>query len=414
MVMTTSLPADDHDSLLEPGFATRFRHELLSHSAHLPIAILIVEWLLAPAGYFLRIDPYQLLIAALAQAFFLAQPLRPSPRWLFFGNLIGPALYSSFEFAHEGWAFIQQPQHWAYWDVSLAFAVLQSSRRQWPRLAQPALLLENIIRALAPVLIYALFELGEKPDWMGFFEDSAHVYLTLVVILLGLTLGLADINRHQISQALAEKARQLHQLSSWGFGRHVVADALTNARSIEPQRRKRAVLFMDIRGFTAWSEPRSPEAVVAMLDEFYAAATRSLRAFSPTKIKVSADEVMAVFVDSRTALVAAGVLRKQVHAALAPYQLAAGMGLHAGPLVEGLMGSEDVKNFDVIGDAVNTAARLCANAGAGELLVSESLLKEIGMVGEQPARLILAKGKREPVAARVLESNDVSPVSGQQ
>lgn len=161
------------------------------------------------------------------------------------------------------------------------------------------------------------------------------------------------------------------------------------------------MLFMDIRGFTAWSETQSPEAVVSMLNAYYAASERTLQPLVPIKIKFTADEVMAVFADKTQAFAAARQLQKVATQVLDAYQLAVGLGLHAGPVVEGLLGCASVKAYEVIGDAVNTASRLCSAAGANELLVSPSALSGLSLASF-PLRYIEAKGKRNPLAVRVL------------
>ena len=62
----------------------------------------------------------------------------------------------------------------------------------------------------------------------------------------------------------------------------------------QQQRVQRTVLFMDIRGFTSWSEAKSPEMVVTMLNEFYEMAEQIVAAGGGTKPHFIGDEVMAV------------------------------------------------------------------------------------------------------------------------
>lgn len=402
--------------MLAPSYAARVAQQFFTHSAHAPLTILILEWLLSGGHYFGEPDAYVLICAALVQAAWLAHPHALQTRWIVIGNLLGVLVYSLVESLLEGPGFFAQPQHIAYWAIAITFTVLEGGRHHWrghAGLNHALLLLVNIARAAIPVLLYAVFEARSKHAPMNlaqFFADSAHVYLAIVVLLLGILLGFADLTLQRTQQALRALAERLHQLSSWGFGAQVVAAALADAEQVALKRQERAMLFMDIRGFTAWSENQSPEAVVNMLNAYYAASEATLQPQAPIKIKFTADEVMAVFSDKSQAFAAARQLQTAVAEVLGAYQLAVGLGLHAGPVVEGLLGSVSVKAYEVIGDAVNTASRLCSVAGAGELLVSQAALPGISL--EQfPLRQVEAKGKREPLAVRVLELNH-APVAG--
>lgn len=397
----------DVDGLLAPPYAARVAQQLFTHSAHAPVTLLILEWLLAGSGYFAKPDGYILIGTAVAQACWLAHANRRHTRWIVAGNLLGVACYSLLESMLEGARFFTEAQHLAYWAIAAAFAVLQGLRHHFdarPNLRHGLLLLENIARAAIPVLLYAVYEarFAHTPlNLEKFFHDSAHVYLTIVVLLLGILLGFADITLRRMQRALRGLAKRLHELSSWGFGSHVVAAALHDVKQVMLQRQERAMLFMDIRGFTAWSERQSPEAVVGMLNDYYAASEGVLLAFPPIKLKFTADEVMAVFADKQQAFRAALQLQLTAMQVLAPFGLSVGLGLHAGPVVEGLLGSAGVKAFEVIGDAVNTASRLCSAAMPGELLVSETVNPGVAL-SRFPLRHIEAKGKREPIAVRVL------------
>jgi class 3 adenylate cyclase len=161
---------------------------------------------------------------------------------------------------------------------------------------------------------------------------------------------------------------------------------------------------MDIRGFTRWSEPRPPEEVVNLLNRYYQTAEATLNLHHVIKFKLSADEVMAIFPKVDDGLQAALKLRPQISALLGRHGLGVGIGLHVGPLVEGLLGSKDVKAYDVIGDTVNTAKRIESSAGPGELLISEAVRIAIGTTFRAgPKRQIAVKGKEEPISLYPLE-----------
>lgn len=390
------------EELLAPGYASRTLQQFFTHAAHAPLTIIILEWLLSGGGYFHDADPYILIISALAQAAWMGNTYNATGVGMLLGNLMGVGLYTLGEGLIEGSEFFDYPQHHVYWLIAGVFAVLQMLRINAKALAEPLLLIENILRAAIPLLFYAVFEARAEHtaiDIDKFLNDSAHRYLTIVVLLLGILLGFADIALRRAQAALRHLAGRLHQLSSWGFGANVVSAALTDASTVALQRQQRAILFMDIRGFTAWSEPQPPEAVVAMLNAFYDAAENCLRPFAPIKIKFTADEVMATFADNAAGLAAARALQSTAAKVLQPYGLTAGGGVHAGPVVEGLLGSAGTKAYDLIGDAANTASRLCSAARPGELLVSES----IPLSENFPQREIQAKGKQQPLLVRAID-----------
>ena len=80
-----------------------------------------------------------------------------------------------------------------------------------------------------------------------------------------------------------------------------------------------------------------------------------------------------------------------------------GIGVHAGLAYVGKVGTSGVNDFTALGDTVNTAARLQAEAAAGEVVLSEALYESV--TGDYPGleqRVVTLRGKEEPMAIRVL------------
>lgn len=96
-----------------------------------------------------------------------------------------------------------------------------------------------------------------------------------------------------------------------------------------------------------------------LLNSCYRAAECALANQPPIKLKYTADEVMAVFADASEAVQAARRMLEATQPLLAQVGLGAGAGVRQGPVVEGLIGGEDTRAYDFIGDTVNTAKRLC-------------------------------------------------------
>ena len=408
--MTPSKPFHGLDPNSAPSglgdtLPSRIARNFFTHSGHVPLTLLILELLLAPkiSGYFIEPDPYLLLLAGIVQAVAMGNAEHRGWRLAFLGNLVGPLLYSLTEAGIEGLQFFSQWHHLAYWFYALAFTLLHGWQAHAGRILAPLVLIENLLRATIPLLMYALFEvLASRGTHTlgGFFLDPAHEFLSIVLLLIGGLLGFADLNLRRSLATIRLLAARLREYSAWALGNGILDRAIADSTTLNLQRVERAVLFMDLRGFTAWSERQPPETVVGMLNDYYRAAEESLQPYSPIKLKYTADEVMAVFADAAQAAAAGRALLAALPQ-LRMHGLGAGIGLHQGPVVEGVLGGNTVKAYDFIGDTVNTAQRLCDAAAAGEFLASAITARAIGAPLED-LRTIAVKGKSEPLEVCVL------------
>lgn len=398
------------DARISGSFSTRFWLELFGNTAHFPLANLLLELLIEkPLDYLRAPDPYILVIGSLVQAYWLTRwqtSLHPRRFW---GNLIGPALYTLVEGILEGPRFFSAPHHLAYWGFSIVIGALQSLRLRLPIVFNnPIIVIENVTRTSILFLMYAIFETHANPTQTAslneFFGDASHQFIGLAVLFLGFIIGLANLTADRYLGLLKETLAQLKKYSEWLLGSDLLIQTFTNPSALSLTRRERTVMFMDIRGFTRWSETQSPENVVNQLTKFYQVTESILIRHSPIKFKLSADEVMAVFSTTDSAIRAALELRSQVNQLLSSAHLGVGIGLDSGLLVEGLLGSAGVKFYDVIGDTVNTAKRIESAAQSGEVLISENIYNKMGQairVGTK--REINVKGKAKPLVVYPLE-----------
>jgi adenylate cyclase len=393
------------EARLTGSFASRMLLELFGNSAVFPIANVLLELLAAGsyASYLAEPDLYAIAFASLAQAYALTAWQHTARRHRIAGNLVGPAIYTAVETWVEGARFFMAPHHIAYWCFSLAIGLLQAGgSRVPPRVGAALVLAENVVRSSILFFMYAIYELrADAPAAFSpgaFFADRSHVFIALAVLLLGLSAGLANLTSERYLALVRQTSAQLKLYSEWLLGRELLNQAFVDPSALALTRRERAVLFMDVRGFTRWSEAQPPEAVVDLLDRYYRAAESALARHATVKVKLSADEVMAVFGSARQAVAAALELRRDTAQLLSGFGLGAGIGIHVGPLVEGLLGSAGVKFYDVIGDSVNTAKRIESAAAAGEVLVSQACRDALGPeLAVGPRREISAKGKDAPV-----------------
>ena len=151
-----------------------------------------------------------------------------------------------------------------------------------------------------------------------------------------------------------------------------------------------AVLFVDIRGFTTMSEALEPEQVVEILNHYLNLTTTAIFKNKGTLDKFVGDATMAVFnspfdlddyvfraVCAAMDIVAGGEALE--HELMEQYgrSVGFGVGVNCGPAVVGNVGCEFRMDFTAIGDTVNTAARLEANAKKGQVLISDAVYERI-------------------------------------
>lgn len=239
--------------------------------------------------------------------------------------------------------------------------------------------------------------------------------------------GAAAVGRGDLEVQLAVESRDEIGRLSEAFNRMVVGlrEKLAMQKFVSPstvmmirdqaaqgeiqlgvERRQRAFLFSDIRGFTRLVESESPERVVRLLNDCLDRQTRLIRAGGGEEDKFIGDEVMAAFDDPDKELKACrAALAINAELASGPAApgdpvLPVGIGITAGPAVVGNIGCRDRMDCTAVGDCVNLAAHLCQAAGPGEILVSESVYRACRRRLEfQPRRDVRLKGKQEEVTA---------------
>lgn len=372
-------------------------HEFLTNTAHFPIADILLESLQGDLSLSSS-TIYVLLVSSLIQAYFLGTwQYHGHPRPLL-GNLIAPTLYTVSEFSVHGISFLIEPQHISFWAFALCIGILQHIRHIFHhKLTSYLVIIESLVRANISVFIYWIFEIEDNPlnaIPSEFLASHEHLVLILSVNFIGLMMGIATANAESYLRILRETGSQLRRYSEWTLGKQILTQAMIDNNSLSLTRRERTVLFMDIRGFTKWSEAQPPEKVVEMLNDFYATAETCWEHSDVIKVKFTGDEIMIVFQTMFSAVETAQQLHHVTHPLLANYNLSAGIGIHAGPLVEGLLGSPQVKAYDIIGDTVNTTKRICDHAAGGEMLISDYIYQNLPNqpnVGNQ--RSIQVKGK---------------------
>jgi class 3 adenylate cyclase len=167
-----------------------------------------------------------------------------------------------------------------------------------------------------------------------------------------------------------------------------------NERILESHRRDIAVLFCDLRGFTAFAESAEPEELMALLHDYHAALVPLIQKFEGTLDRFVGDGVMVYFNDPLPCpnpaerAVALAVAMRDAVTALAQtwrrhdYQLGFGIGVAQGYATLGQIGFEGRFDYSAIGTVINTAARLCDAAKDGQILVTSRIADAVAKMAD--------------------------------
>ncbi len=206
------------------------------------------------------------------------------------------------------------------------------------------------------------------------------------------------------------------------FGRYVdeeVARQLLRrpeaARRLGGEKRQVVIMFSDIRGFTPLAETLSPEATIRLVNRHFSRMIEVIRAHHGIIVDFLGDAVLAFFdpldhsLEEAARQAVACALEMQVaqaaaNAAATEYPaLQMGIGLHAGEVVVGNIGSESRAKYGIVGSAVNLTHRIQGQAQGGEVVVSEAVQGHVGaFLAVQREFRTRLKGIQEPVSLYVV------------
>jgi adenylate cyclase len=215
----------------------------------------------------------------------------------------------------------------------------------------------------------------------------------------------------------ATETRQRRRVSSL-FAQYVpetVARELEESGQLDAhmdgQRLDTSLFFCDLRGFTSLSATLEPSEVRGMLNHFYELLTEAILSYRGTVLKFVGDEVFAVFgaplpVENhpQVALDCAVEIQRrapELDAMLADLGIppvAFGIGMNSGFVVAAHIGGGKRRQYDIVGDTVKLASRLCSQAGKGEIVIPESMRDKLTDPPEMSSMGAVAlKGLEEPV-----------------
>ena len=222
-----------------------------------------------------------------------------------------------------------------------------------------------------------------------------------------------------LEQRVQEQVGQIDRLGRLkSFFSPQLAEAIVagGEELLKTHRREISVVFIDLRGFTAFTDQAEPEEVMEMLHAFHASMGRIVVAHGGTLERFAGDSVMVFFNDPMVMerpAEAAIRMALDMQAAFPPlatewtqrgYDLGLGCGIAQGYATLGQIGFEGRWDYAAIGSVTNLAARLCSEAAGGQIIVDRKVIAKVGeLVQSEAMGPLTLKGFVHPVPAfRVL------------
>ncbi len=221
------------------------------------------------------------------------------------------------------------------------------------------------------------------------------------------------IENSQLTDRIRREAVVLNNFQRY-FAPDLAEEIASQAEAVQLGGTKRPVVvfFSDIRGFTTLSEAMNPDEIASLLTEYFTEMVEIVFENGGTLDKFMGDAIMALWgapiahEDDADRAMRAALEQQETLATLnekwaseGRQQVQIGIGINFGEVFAGNIGSDRRLEYTVIGDAVNTASRLCSKAGPGEILISEpfyrTLKKPPKVEALEPLQL---KGKSHAVA----------------
>jgi class 3 adenylate cyclase len=294
--------------------------------------------------------------------------------------------------------------------IGFVIAGLTLSDARLVRIAPPATLVALLASAAATPL--ALWAMGYPASGLASLIYLAIAILAfwLLVRWLAFVVVILMIVGHAVVEVVSATSWPAWLPTTW------VAVGASDVSPLTPHRREIAVLFCDLRGFTAFTKQVEPEEVMEVLDAYYAAAGEQITAFGATLGSFEGDGMMAYLNDPipcdepARRVVEMGLAIAEAIDGLTPmwqrrgYDLSYGIGMALGHATLGVVGYDGRSDYTALGTVVNLAARLCSNATARELLVDHRVFLKtedyVRYTGREPVAL---KGFTEPVATYLVD-----------
>ena len=225
--------------------------------------------------------------------------------------------------------------------------------------------------------------------------------------------ALAEINQ-TLEGRVADQVAQLERLGRLKrFFSPQLVEAIVTGGAADPlktHRREITVVFLDLRGFTAFAETAEPEELMEVLREYHAEMGRLIMAHEGTLERFTGDGMMVFFndpvevPDAPARAVRMAVAMRDVLVDLSArwrkrgWDLGTSLGIAQGYATIGAIGFEGRWDYGAIGTVTNLAARLCGEAAAGQILISAKVAAAVeGLADTEDIGALTLKGLARPV-----------------
>jgi class 3 adenylate cyclase len=295
---------------------------------------------------------------------------------------------------------------------------------------------ENPATALLPIVLVT--GLDDRVSRVRGIEAGADDFLTKPIQREELIARVRTLRRLENTRRELERQRAAEEVAKrehlrQTFQRYIsrrVADRILEASSGEDgifrnlsERTAVVALFADLRGFTRLSETVPVARIVPMLNEFFGALTDAAHEEDGTVFSMAGDSLLVGFnvpvVQPDAAERALRTARGMIYRFSAiggqwrrefGLSIGVGVGIEAGEVVAGNVGSPSFMSYTIIGDAVNVAARLMQMAAGSEILLGPAVVKALGgkLDGnvQRTRRDVIVRGKAQPVEVMSVHVHD--------
>lgn len=257
--------------------------------------------------------------------------------------------------------------------------------------------------------LLGFFILGDKESGLPYGKEDLS---TLKTLANHTTIALENIDLTRRWNKEVTHSSQMDKILHTYMSSSVADEVLRRvdqAQNWKGDRRHATILMSDLRGFSNLSERYTPEEIVNTLNEYFSVMIEVVMSSGGTVDKFMGDAILAVFgvpkplPESESAAVKCAL---DMHECLTKlnqkraddklFTLDMGIGIAAGDVVAGNIGSDKRMEYTVIGDAVNIASRLQSMASSGKVLVTSNVLDKVSQIVEyHKLPPVTIKGKRK-------------------